>query len=62
MAKQKRKPKRSGLVWRLRSHLKTGDDLLVEERHLDESLTELIVAGGALTHSLLGAKVTGGPG
>ena len=34
-----------------------GDELLVQERHIDEALTELVVAGGTLTHSLLGAKV-----
>ena len=32
-------------------------DLLVRQKHLDEALTELVVAGGALTHSLLGAEV-----
>jgi hypothetical protein len=31
--------------------------LLVRDRHLDEGLTELLVAGGALTKSLLGAAV-----
>jgi hypothetical protein len=36
-----------------------GDGLLIQERHLDEGLAELVVAGGALTHSLLGAHVTG---
>jgi hypothetical protein len=32
--------------------------LVVRERHLDEGLTELLVAGGALTKSLLGAAST----
>jgi ATP-dependent 26S proteasome regulatory subunit len=36
-----------------------GDELLIRERHLDEALAELVVAGGALTHSLLGANVGG---
>jgi hypothetical protein len=34
-----------------------GDELLIRERHFDEALAELVVAGGALTHSLLGANV-----
>jgi hypothetical protein len=34
-------------------------DLLVRQQHLDEALAELVVAGGALTHSLLGAEVNG---
>jgi ATP-dependent 26S proteasome regulatory subunit len=32
--------------------------LVVRDRHLDEGLTELLVAGGALTKSLLGAAAT----
>jgi hypothetical protein len=36
-----------------------GDELVIRERHLDEALAELVVAGGALTHSLLGANVRG---
>lgn len=32
--------------------------LTVRDRHLDEALAELLVAGGALTQSLLGAKVS----
>jgi cell division protease FtsH len=36
-----------------------GDDLLIRQQHFDESLAELVVAGGALTHSLLGANVSG---
>lgn len=32
-----------------------GEELLVTERHLDEALHELVVEGGALTRSLLGA-------
>jgi hypothetical protein len=32
--------------------------LVVRERHLDEGLTELLVAGGPLTQSLLGARGT----
>ena len=32
--------------------------LLVRERHLEEALTELLVAGGPLTKSLLGAAGT----
>jgi hypothetical protein len=31
-------------------------DLLIRQQHLDEALTELVVAGGSLTHSLLGAE------
>jgi hypothetical protein len=34
--------------------------LVVRDRHLEEGLTELLVAGGALTQSLLGAKVGSG--
>lgn len=34
-------------------------ELLVRQQHLDEALAELVVAGGALTHSLLGADVKG---
>jgi AAA+ superfamily predicted ATPase len=36
-----------------------SDPLLVRDRHLDEGLTELLVAGGPLTKSLLGAVGTG---
>jgi AAA+ superfamily predicted ATPase len=36
--------------------------LLVRDRHLDEALTELLIAGGPLTKSLLGAKDTAGSG
>jgi hypothetical protein len=32
-----------------------ADPLLVHDRHLDEALTELLIAGGPLTKSLLGA-------
>jgi ATP-dependent 26S proteasome regulatory subunit len=32
-------------------------ELLIRQQHLDEALAELVVAGGSLTHSLLGAKV-----
>jgi cell division protease FtsH len=32
-------------------------DLLVRQQHMDEALAELVVAGGALTHSLLGAEL-----
>lgn len=32
-------------------------ELLVRQRHVEEALAELLVAGGALTHSLLGATV-----
>jgi hypothetical protein len=35
-------------------------ELVVRDRHLEEGLTELLVAGGALTQSLLGAKVGSG--
>ena len=31
-------------------------ELTVEERHLEEALSELVVAGGKLTQSLLGAN------
>jgi hypothetical protein len=34
------------------------DPLVVGDRHLEEALAELLVAGGALTKSLLGAAVT----
>jgi hypothetical protein len=30
--------------------------LTVRDAHLEEALTELLIAGGALTQSLLGAK------
>jgi ATPase family associated with various cellular activities (AAA) len=32
------------------------DELVVEDRHLDEALHELLIEGGGLTRSLLGAK------
>jgi hypothetical protein len=31
-----------------------GGPLVVRDRHIEEALTELLVAGGALTQSLLG--------
>jgi hypothetical protein len=34
--------------------------LTVRDRHIEEALTELLVAGGALTQSLLGARGAGG--
>jgi hypothetical protein len=37
------------------------DELVVEDRHLDEALHELLVEGGGLTRSLLGAKSTERP-
>lgn len=37
----------------------SNGEFLVREQHLDEALAELVVAGGALTHSLLGANVRG---
>jgi ATP-dependent 26S proteasome regulatory subunit len=36
-----------------------GADLLIGQQHLDEALAELVIAGGSLTHSLLGANVQG---
>jgi len=39
-----------------------GQELLIAEHHLDEALAELVVAGGTLTHSLLGANVNGSRG
>ena len=33
-----------------------GDGVAVEDRHVDEALHELVVQGGELTRSLLGAK------
>lgn len=33
-----------------------GDALVVRDRHIEEGLTEVIVAGGSLTQSLLGAR------
>jgi hypothetical protein len=33
------------------------DEILIREPHLKEALAELVVAGGSLTHSLLGAKL-----
>jgi cell division protease FtsH len=35
-----------------------GDRLVVKDRHIDEALTELVVIGGQLTQSLLGAKAS----
>src|ERR1700730_968846 len=35
-----------------------GEELVVEDRHLEEALHELLIEGGALTPSLLGAKST----
>jgi hypothetical protein len=32
------------------------DELVVEDRHLDEALHELLIERGGLTRSLLGAK------
>jgi cell division protease FtsH len=37
-----------------------GPQISVEDRHIDEALHELIVQGGELTRSLLGAKGTAG--
>jgi hypothetical protein len=34
-----------------------GDGLIVADRHLDEAMRELVVQGGALTRSLLGAEI-----
>lgn len=34
-------------------------ELQIAQQHLDEALAELVVAGGALTHSLLGAEIKG---
>ncbi len=39
-----------------------GDSIQVDGRHLDEALTELLVTGGALTKSLLGASSAGSDG
>jgi ATP-dependent 26S proteasome regulatory subunit len=37
-----------------------GDaDLLIRPQHLDEAPAELVIAGGALTHSLLGRRWRG---
>jgi hypothetical protein len=36
-----------------------GDGLVVQDRHLDEALGELLVAGGPITQSLLGVNRTG---
>jgi hypothetical protein len=33
-----------------------GDDLVVRDRHVKEALDELLVAGGLLSRSLLGAQ------
>jgi hypothetical protein len=35
-----------------------GDSLIVEDQHLDEALHELLVEGGVLTKSLLGAETS----
>jgi hypothetical protein len=35
-----------------------GHQISVEDRHIDEALHELVVQGGELTKSLLGAKAT----
>jgi hypothetical protein len=37
-------------------------ELWVRQRHVEEALAELVIAGGALTHSLLGAAVKEGNG
>jgi hypothetical protein len=37
-----------------------GAQVAVEDRHIDQALHELVVQGGELTKSLLGAKATGG--
>jgi cell division protease FtsH len=34
-----------------------GDELLIRDRHFDEALGELVIAGGSLTHSLLGSNL-----
>jgi cell division protease FtsH len=36
-----------------------GEELIVADRHIDEALRELVVDGGALTRSLLGARMPG---
>jgi len=36
--------------------IESKGDLVVKDRHVDEALAELLVAGGALTQSLLGAR------
>jgi hypothetical protein len=36
-----------------------GDPIVVEDRHLDEAMHELVVAGGKLTRSLLGSRDIG---
>jgi cell division protease FtsH len=43
------------------SESEPGDRLVVRDRHLEEALGELLVAGGPITQSLLGAKVGSGP-
>ncbi len=35
-----------------------ADPLVVRDRHLDEGLAELLIAGGPLTKSLLGATTS----
>lgn len=36
-----------------------GDPIVVEDRHLDEAMHEMVVAGGSLTKSLLGSRDIG---
>ncbi len=40
--------------------IETDGDLIVKDEHIHEALAELLVAGGPLTQSLLGAKNSGG--
>jgi hypothetical protein len=40
-----------------RSAEEPGDGLIVADRHLNEAMRELVVKGGALTRSLLGAEI-----
>ncbi|MFO0012465.1 MAG: AAA family ATPase [Planctomycetota bacterium] len=35
------------------------EDLIIRDKHLDEALDELLVTGGTLTQSLLGARISG---
>ena len=37
----------------------SGEDIVVESRHLDEAMHEMVVAGGPLTKSLLGSRGIG---
>lgn len=37
--------------------IETDGDLVVKDEHLDEAMAELLVAGGPLTQSLLGARL-----